>query len=287
MTAEWLREGERAAARFALALPRGGPVNRSGAALGARAGASLEFRDYRGYEPGDDLRHVDWNAFARSDQLNVKLYREEVSPHLDLLIDGSRSMALAGTAKAQATLALAGFFAEAAANAGYSHAGWLLGAEALPLGDLKRRPELWRTIAFEGREGPAAALAGAAARWKPRGVRILIGDLLWDVDPGSVVRQLADRASVAVVVQLLAEADANPPAGGFVRLVDCETEAIREVRVDAAAASRYRDNLARLQSHWHEAARSAGALFTTVVAETLLRDWRLDALVAAGFLNVA
>src|SRR3954452_13520175 len=123
---EHLLEGEAAARRFALAVPRGGPVDPTGAATGSRAGSSLEFRDHRGYEPGDDLRHVDWNAFARTDQLSVKLYREEVSPHLDLLIDGSRSMALADSAKARATLALAGFFTSAAANAGFTHAGWLL-----------------------------------------------------------------------------------------------------------------------------------------------------------------
>src|SRR5437763_286179 len=113
---EHLLEGEAAARRFALAVPRGGPVNRTGPAAGSRAGSSLEFRDHRGYEPGDDLRHVDWNAFARTDQLSVKLYREEVSPHLDVLIDGSRSMALADSAKARAALALAGFLARAAAR---------------------------------------------------------------------------------------------------------------------------------------------------------------------------
>ena len=37
--------------------------------------------------PGDDLRHVDWAAYARSDSLNIRLYREEVAPRLDLLID--------------------------------------------------------------------------------------------------------------------------------------------------------------------------------------------------------
>src|SRR5437016_8370065 len=115
---EQLAEGERAGQRYALGLPRL-LRGQAGIAMGQRAGSSLEFRDYRGYEPGDDLRHVDWNAFARSDQLSVKLFREEVSPHLDVLIDGSKSMALAGSAKPRATLALAGFFAAAAANAGF------------------------------------------------------------------------------------------------------------------------------------------------------------------------
>jgi uncharacterized protein (DUF58 family) len=281
-----LLEGEAAARRFALAVPRGGPVNRTGAATGSRAGSSLEFRDHRGYEPGDDLRHVDWNAFARTDQLSVKLYREEVSPHLDLLIDGSKSMALPDSAKARATLALAGFFTAAAANAGFTHAGWRLSADPVPLGDRVRRPELWETLSFDYSGNPSASVAGVAARWRPRGVRVLLSDLLWDADPAGVVRQLADRAACGVVLQVLAASDADPPAGGHLRLIDSETGAIREIRIDAAVAARYRDNLQRLQGHWHDACRAAGVVFATVVAETLLTDWRFDPLVAAGVLQV-
>jgi len=125
-----------------------------------------------------------------------------------------------------------------------------------------------------------------AARWRPRGVRVLVSDLLWDADPARAVRQLADRASAAVVVQVLAAADAAPPTGGFLRLIDSETDAVREVRVDAAVAARYRANLQRLQGHWHDACRAAGAVFLPVVAEDLLAGWRLDPLVAAGVLEV-
>jgi uncharacterized protein (DUF58 family) len=282
--AAFLQEGAAAARRFALAAPRHGPAGRAGPALGARAGASLEFRDHRGYEPGDDLRHIDWGAFARSDQLSVKLYREEVAPHLDLLIDGSRSMALAGSEKGRATLALAGFFAEAAANAGFSHAGWLLGGDALPLGDRRRRPAEWEAIQFEYRDSPAQALSRAAGRWRPRGLRVLVSDLFWNADPGRAARALADRAAGAVVLQVLAAADANPPEGGHLRLIDSETGEEREVRIDPAAAARYRENLARLRGHWNDACRAAGVVFATAIAEDLLRDWRLDALVAAGVL---
>jgi uncharacterized protein (DUF58 family) len=284
--ADALREGESAAARFTLAVTRTAVADRTGAALGVRAGSSLDFRDYRTYEPGDDLRHVDWAAFARTDQLNVKLYREEVTPHLDVLIDGSRSMALAGTAKARAAVALAGFFATAAANAAFSHSGWRIGADAEPLGDRHRRPEVWNALAFDHRGSPAAAMSQVAARWRPRGVRVWISDLLFEADPGAIVRQMADRAAAAVVIQLLAKDDVHPASGGFLRLVDSETDAIREVRVDAAAIARYRDNLARLQGHWHDAARAAGAIFAPVIAEDLLRDWRLDPLVTVGLLQV-
>jgi hypothetical protein len=92
---------------------------------------------------------------------------------------------------------------------------------------------------------------------------------------------------VTVVVQVLAEADANPVPGGSLRLVDSETGQERELRVDAAAVRRYRAKLARHQEAWHAACRQAGAVFVTVVAEELVRGWRLDALVAAEVLRVA
>ena len=66
----------------------------SGERLGAGTGSSLEFQDYRPYAPGDDLRHVDWAAYARSEVLAVRLYREEVAPRIDLVLDISRSMAV-------------------------------------------------------------------------------------------------------------------------------------------------------------------------------------------------
>jgi uncharacterized protein (DUF58 family) len=70
-----LGAGEKAGLRYALSLPRRTPAGGAGAVSGQRAGSSLEFCDYRDYQPGDDLRHVDWSAYARSDQLSVKLYR--------------------------------------------------------------------------------------------------------------------------------------------------------------------------------------------------------------------
>src|SRR4249920_2976779 len=92
----YLSEGERAGARYALETPRQAPGGVAGGTLSQRAGSSLEFQDHRDYQPGDDLRHIDWNVYARTDQLTLKLYREEVTPHLDVLLDTSRSMTLEG-----------------------------------------------------------------------------------------------------------------------------------------------------------------------------------------------
>ncbi len=55
-------------------------------------GFSQEFAEYRSYVPGDDLRHVDWNVFARSERMYLKRYRGETNTMITVLIDSSRSM---------------------------------------------------------------------------------------------------------------------------------------------------------------------------------------------------
>jgi uncharacterized protein (DUF58 family) len=55
-------------------------------------GFSQEFAEYRAYTPGDDLRHVDWNVFARSERMYLKRYRGETNSQLLILLDTSASM---------------------------------------------------------------------------------------------------------------------------------------------------------------------------------------------------
>jgi uncharacterized protein (DUF58 family) len=55
-------------------------------------GFSQEFAEYRSYSPGDDLRHVDWNVFARSEKMFLKRYRGETNCQVSVLLDASRSM---------------------------------------------------------------------------------------------------------------------------------------------------------------------------------------------------
>src|ERR1039458_4967747 len=56
-------------------------------------GFSQEFDEYRAYSPGDDLRHVDWNVFARTEKCFLKRYRGETNSQLLILLDTSASMA--------------------------------------------------------------------------------------------------------------------------------------------------------------------------------------------------
>ncbi|MBM3734517.1 MAG: DUF58 domain-containing protein [Acidobacteria bacterium] len=58
-------------------------------------GFSQEFAEYRSYTPGDDLRHVDWSVYARSERLYLKRYRGETNSQLSVLVDASNSMSFA------------------------------------------------------------------------------------------------------------------------------------------------------------------------------------------------
>jgi uncharacterized protein (DUF58 family) len=282
----YLIEGERAGMRYAIEPPRAASAALAGLQLGRQAGASLEFRDHRDYQPGDDLRRIDWNAFARSDRLTVKLYREEISPHLDVVVDGSRSMALESTAKARAAIGLAAAFAVAAENAGYSHNAWLARAHVEPVANGSNRPALWRPPVLDFRGDPAEAFTRTPPGFRRQGMRALISDLLWLGEPMAVLQSLAHGAASLVVAQTLASADADPPERGRVRLLDSETDEQREIFIDDSAIRRYRDALARHQQNWHRACRQIGAVMVNVIAEEVVADWNLEALVKAGVLKV-
>ena len=60
--------------------------------LSGRAGTSMEFSDYRDYSPGDDLRFIDWNIYARLNRPYLKLFKVEEEMHLVIIIDTSDSM---------------------------------------------------------------------------------------------------------------------------------------------------------------------------------------------------
>lgn len=58
-----------------------------------RRGSSIEFSEHKLYSPGDDIRHIDWRAFAKSDRYHVKQFEDETNLRVEILIDHSGSMA--------------------------------------------------------------------------------------------------------------------------------------------------------------------------------------------------
>lgn len=283
-----LEAGWRAGLGYALSRPAQTPAGMPGEQLGSGVGNSIEFMDYREYAPGDDLRRIDWSAYARSDRLVIKLNREEVTPHLDLLLDISGSMALAESRKPDALLGLAAALAAAADNARMTHRVYSAGQrlEVIPGGEGDPRGWRWPGFIEQGNEASITrALHEIAVPMRRRGVRVLVSDLLCPDDPWPIVSRLAEGAASTHVVQLLAKQDADPAWNGDLRLVDSESGTLRELRLDATALSRYREQLDRLRDQWRSACTRAGVHMTELIAEEVVADWDLTGLLRAGVLR--
>jgi uncharacterized protein (DUF58 family) len=231
-----------------------------GARLGAGAGASLEFHDHRAYAPGDDLRHLDWSAYARSGQLVIRRHRKEVSPRIEILLDASNSMAVDPAKMALATT-LAALCATLATRDGGRPRLWSLTDSAQALGSDWRGG--LRRLACAGAAGPACPAVpalGAGAE------RILISDGLCPEGPAAIVRRLGAEAGSLCLIQVLTRRELAPDALGAVRLVDVEGGEADLIADDRAVAA-YRERLARLQAGWGAALSGRGAGLCTLAVE--------------------
>ena len=268
------------AAAARLALPRTLLRGRAGERLGAGTGSSLEFQDYRSYAPGDDLRHVDWAAYARSEMLAVRLYREEVAPRVDLVLDVSRSMAVTEE-KLRAHGELAALIACACASTA-ADSRVITTHESDP-SRLGRAEDVERALVCDA---VSSALEASYLPLRRRSLRVVISDFLFPHDADALVGRLARDSASLAIVQLTLQEEAAPPAIGGRRLIDVEDRGVIDLVLDEAAVDDYRGRFGRLRLALANAARRSGARFAHVIAGTPIRDVARS-LAAAGVLDPA
>jgi len=270
----------RAAASLRLAMPRTPLRGRAGERLGAGTGASLEFEDYRPYAPGDDLRHVDWAGYARSEVLAVRLYREEVSPRVDLVIDVSRSMAVTDE-KLRAHGELVGLLACACASTVADSR--VITTSASEPHRLQIPEDIERIFVCEAK---LSALEESHLPFRRRSVRIVVSDFLFPHDADTLITRLARDCAWLAIVQLTLADEAEPPAIGGHRLVDVEGHGELDLVIDESTIRDYRARFTRLRLGLSRAARRVGAPFAHIVAGTSVREVARG-LAAAGVVEAA
>jgi len=280
----YLQQGEQEGQLYSLKIPREALGGKQGHLGGFGAGTSLDFRDFREYQPGDDLRRIDWGVYGRSDRLMVKLFREEVEPHADILMDTSCSMHLEATDKAQAALKLAALVSVSARNAGCTCMAWMTNQGCLPVENGANQPCLWQGITFSSVRPLSDEIAFLPPRWRRRGIRILISDLLFPGDPQMILSRMTEGSAVFYVIQVVAEADRNPFFKGNLRVTDSETGETADLFFDEHARKTYLTALENHQHNWREACRRMGVFLTTFTAEELIRHWDVTDLENCGLL---
>lgn len=261
---------ERAAAPWRLALPRGLRSGRAGEHLGRGLGNSVDFVDHRDYAVGDDLRRVDWRAYARTDKLMVRRYRDEVSPLVEVIVDLSASMAVT-EAKAQALADLArAFWLWSVRHVGRVRF-WARGGAALPCAE--GGPDLPEP------SGPGMGPWAPGRALSPGSLRYVVSDFLEPEDPTRGLRQVAAGASAFGVVQLLDPWERRPTVDGLTELRDCENESRLDVELSAERIAAYGQRLGQLIERVREAAVGVGGALALVDAGPL------EAMIERGLLR--
>lgn len=249
---------------------------------GAGVGSSIDFQDHRQYLPGDDPRYIDWQAYARTGHYSMKLYREEVSPRVDLALDVSASMRF-DEAKLRRALELFYFCAESARQAGSSLRAYAAGpADSLPWG-----PDApLREREFERLAGKIAGnLPPALARvpWRQGSLRVLVSDLLFPGSPEGSLALLSAGKGRGLILAPFCAAEAAPDWRGNVELIDSETANRRVQFIDRDLLGRFTENYRRHFALWKEFSRRHAAVMARVPAEPEFQEaLRADALPAGA-----
>jgi hypothetical protein len=245
----------------------------AGGFMGQGTGSSLEFQDHRAYVPGDDPRHINWQAYARTGSYTMKVHREEVRPQVDVLLDASASMS-AYPIKWQRTLELLAFVLEAAFSAGASVRAFALRGPVHALLEMEiLRSGRWCEV-LERMPGGGAAEPPLLSHLPLRGgsMRVLVSDLLFPAAPEPLLAQLTCGQGRGIVFVPHCSSESSPGWRGNHEFVDAETLLPQEYRVEPVVLKRFLQAYARHFDLWRAAALKLGTALARVESEAGFLD---------------
>lgn len=238
-------------------------------------GFSVEFTEHRAYQPGDELRYLDWRILARSDRLFVKQFEEETTLRAMLLVDASRSMAWRGAPERLTKRAYADRLAAALALILLRQrdaTGLVTFDEAVrQVIPARVKAGQWTRLVrglldTPDGQGTAAhaALQRLTALLARRGLVVLLSDLLFDRDLAlTALRYLRHRGHQVVVFHIMDPAEVELTGPPEVRFTDPESSASVVVRPRELARA-YAATVEREIAAWRTACRRHGIAYHPV-----------------------
>ncbi len=217
-----------------LATRRAEGAHGIGAHVSRSRGSGIEFAQYRAYEPGDELKQIDWKLYGRSDKFFVRESERESPVTAWIVVDASASMAQADRARPDwsrldAAKAIAACIAELAMLQGDRFAAALLrgaGPEVVPPGHGARQRDRLLIALYgleaQGQVPPERALAPIWERIGARDLVIFIGDW-FDEAAVNLIERLAKAGREVLSIQVLTVEERDFPFHGGFRFRDPET----------------------------------------------------------------
>lgn len=197
-------------------------------------GAGLEFTQYRAYEPGDELRQIDWKLYARSDRFFVREAERESPLALWIMIDASASMtqtdaARPGWSRFDAAKTIAACLATLALHQG-DRFGWVILHDAglrlaVPATGLRQRDRLMfdlQTLTASGAFPSTTQLTPLWSRIGATDMVIMLSDL-FDDDGVALIERLTAAGRETLAIQILTADERDFPFQGGHRFRDPET----------------------------------------------------------------
>ena len=194
-------------------------------------GSSAEFADFREYAPGDDLRRIDWNLYARFEKLYMKLFVDERQLHHKIYIDASASMDWGEPNKAHIALKLAAAIAYLSVQAMDRVSFYaihedtcedlcqtIIGREAF-----YNAANILNTVDFYGDGDIGAAFETLENPGNGDGISVIISDFLTDSDWKSAVDKLLYHNREVYLIQVLSRDEITPDISGKVLMLDAES----------------------------------------------------------------
>ncbi|HZU25670.1 MAG TPA: DUF58 domain-containing protein [Bryobacteraceae bacterium] len=230
-------------------------------------GFSQEFAEYRAYTPGDDLRHIDWNVFARTERAYLKRYRGDTNTQITIILDGSASMGFGSGAVKK--MEYARFLAASIA--------YMAHQQRDAAGLIVFHEDVANYIAPSARQGQLARLYHALDHAEPtartdfarpflhfqqflrrRGLVVVISDFYDQPDTiVKAIRPLRARGTEVVLFHLLDPEELKPSLNGPVLLIDMETHDALEVSAEYAR-DEYRSKISAHIEGLRSEARGSG-----------------------------
>ncbi len=229
-------------------------------------GSGVEFKDFRAYAAGDDLRAVDWNVYRRLGRVFLRLFEELEDLPLYLLVDVSESAFFEDPPRARAGLRAA--LALAAISLGqhdpvgvfpFSSDLRVLVRPAAGKGRVLGLAQRLSEIEPEGTTDIARSLATFASLRLREGLVVVFSDFYDPAGLAAVTEALGKLRHRMLLVRLRRAADATPALRGDLRLVDCESGEGEDVSINPAVLERYRAAYARFEEGLASFALAHGA----------------------------
>jgi uncharacterized protein (DUF58 family) len=252
----------------------------SGLHRSPRRGFSVEFAEHRMYQPGDELRYVDWKILGRNDRLYVKQFEEETNLRAMVVCDASRSMAWTGNA--ETTLPKLVYVQRLIAALSLvllrqRDATGLITFDDEVRHVLPPRARLshWRQLlatlgALEAGHGTAAepALRRVVGQLRRRGLVVFVSDLLLDRDLAlKALRFLRHRGHQILVLHVMDPAEVALSGPAEARFEDPETRAAVVLRPRDWAGA-YQETVRGVVHEWRLACRRHGIAYHQVTTDT-------------------